>query len=139
MQRCFESVRGYLHSDFIGSRGNGSLMPKGSSSVRSGMREKAPGIRFSAPVCCFALARRCYTMPYSVRQGAHMWSLGLRSRLRKSHARSKKYVTRRKRLPGRNYEICPTLLANSNAFTSSGLILKGGSLEGRIKVCSWNL
>ena len=98
-----------------------SLMSKRSSSVQSGTHETASGTRFSVPVCPFALAHHCITISYSLKSGAHLWGLGLRSRLRNSRVSSEQSVTRRKRLPARNYRMSPIMLpVNHHAFTSRG-------------------
>ena len=66
------------------------------------MREKATGTRFSFSACYLVLAPHSSTLTYSVRQRAHLSSLGLRSPLRKGNVSSKQPTakkTKRQRMP----------------------------------------
>ena len=65
----------------IGSSGKESTMPDSSLYIWNGMRENATGTKFSFLAIRLILTRHISTLTCSVRRDAHLWSLGLISRV----------------------------------------------------------
>ena len=74
-------------------------MSIGSASVRSARCERIFGMRFAD------LAHYCSITSFSARRRTHLWGMGLRRRLRRSHVNAEQSATRLKR---RSVQNCQT-------------------------------
>ena len=103
--------------------GNELLMPEGAWSFRRCKRERASGTRLSAsaPLCAPALP--CSTISYPVRRSTHLWSLGLRSRLRKRLVGTEQSVTILNCRPASDCQTYATLQRTSMHLHSVGSLL----------------